>query len=157
MWLRGADTHDEGVAPNPRGRINEEDVMSEPFIFIGTHRVHEGRLQEFQEYFSDFCDTVVRPNEPRLLSFHGYVDERAREVTVVQVHPDAGSMLHHMSVITEHIDRAYADFLEPRSRFQVYGVAQGRVLEMVRQMGRADADAVIVQQPFAGFERLPDV
>lgn len=153
----GADTHDGGVAPIDGARITEEDVMSEPFIFIGTHRVHEGRLQEFQEYFSDFCDTVVRPNEPRLLSFHGYVDERAREVSVVQVHPDAASMLHHMSVIAEHVDRAYAEFLEPRSRFQVYGVAHGRVLEIVQQMGRSDADAVIVQQPFAGFQRLPDV
>ena len=131
--------------------------MSEPFIFIGTHRVREGKLEEFQEYFRDFCETVVRPNEPRLLSFHGYVDVPANEVAVVQIHPDAESMAHHMSIITEHVARAYADLLEPQSRTQVYGVAQGGVLEMMRQMGRTDGDSLIVRQSFAGFERLPKV
>ena len=131
--------------------------MTEPFIFIGTHRAREGKLEEFQEYFSDFCETVVRPNEPRLLSFHGYVDAPANEVSVVQIHPDAESMVNHMSVITEHVARAYRDLLEPQSRLQVYGVAQGRVLEMVRQMGRIDGNSLIVRQSFAGFERLPKV
>ena len=129
--------------------------MSEPFIFIGTHRAREGKLEEFQEYFIDFCETVVEPNEPRLLSFHGYADVPANEVTVVQIHPDAESMAHHMSVITEHVTVAYRDLLEPKSRFQVYGVARGPVLEMVRQMGRTDGDAISVSQAFTGFERLP--
>lgn len=131
--------------------------MTEPFIFIGTHRAREGKLEEFQDYFSDFCETVVRPNEPRLLSFHGYADVPANEVTVVQIHPDAESMAHHMSVITEHVARAYRDLLEPQSRFEVYGVPRGPVLEMVRQMGRTDGSDVIVRQSFTGFERLPKV
>ena len=129
--------------------------MSEPFIFIGTHRVREGKFEEFQEYFSDFCQTVVEPNEPRLLSFHGYADVPADEVTVVQIHPDADSMAHHMSVITEHVARSYRDLLEPQSRFQVYGNANGSVLDMVRQMARSDGDTLTVRQAFAGFERLP--
>ena len=77
--------------------------MAAPFIFIGTHKVKPGKLEEFQAWFADYCDTTVEPNEPRLLSFQAYADPDANEVTVVQVHPDAESMVHHMSVVGEHV------------------------------------------------------
>ena len=48
--------------------------MSAPFIFIGTYTVKPGQLEAFQKYFIDVCDTVVEPNEPRLLSFQAYAD-----------------------------------------------------------------------------------
>ena len=84
--------------------------MAAPFIFIGTHKAKPGRLEEFKAWFADFCDIVVEPNEPRLLSFNAYADPDASEVTVVQVHPDAESMVHHMSVIAEHVAQAYMQF-----------------------------------------------
>ena len=77
--------------------------MSAPFIFIRTHTVKPGQLEAFKEYFADFCDNVVEPNEPRLLSFQAYADPESNQVTVVQIHPDAESMVHHMSVIAQHV------------------------------------------------------
>jgi hypothetical protein len=127
--------------------------MTAPFIFIGTHKVKPGKLEEFKAWFADYCDTTVEPNEPRLLSFSAYANPDANEVTVVQVHPDAESMVHHMSVITEHVGRAYADFLERESRWQVYGTPRAGVLELIQQMG-GSAEPITSQEPFAGFTRL---
>lgn len=126
--------------------------MSAPFIFIGTHTVKPGQLEAFQKYFSDFCDTVVEPNEPRLLSFQAYADPELNQVTVVQIHPDAASMVHHMSVITQHVEVAYADFLERESRWQIYGTPRDGVLEKIQAMGGAGA-APRSHEPFAGFTR----
>ena len=127
--------------------------MAAPFIFIGTHKVKPGKLEEFQSWFADFCNTIVEPDEPRLLSFQAYADPDANEVTIVQVHPDAESMVHHMSLITEHVARAYADFLERESRWQIYGTPRAGVLEMVQQLAGADTTPTS-QEPFAGFTRL---
>src|SRR4029453_13914985 len=112
--------------------------MTAPFIFIGTHQVKPGKLEEFKTWFANYIETTVEPNEPRLLSFEAYADPKAHEVTVVQIHPDAESMVHHMGVITEHIAIAYANFLEPESRYQIYGTPGAGVLELLQQVDGAD-------------------
>lgn len=127
--------------------------MDAPFIFIGTHKVKPGKLEEFKAWFANYCETTIEPNEPRLLAFNAYADSDRNEVTVVQVHPDAESMVHHMSVITEHVVGAYADFLERESRWQIYGTPRAGVLELVQQMGAAESTPTS-QEPFAGFTRL---
>jgi hypothetical protein len=45
--------------------------------------------------------------EPRLIAFNVYVDQDGSNATVVQVHPDADSMLFHMQVARDHISEAY--------------------------------------------------
>jgi len=127
--------------------------MDAPFIFIGTHKVKPGKLEEFKAWFTDYCDTTIEPNEPRLLAFNAYENHDANEVTVVQIHPDAESMVHHLSVITEHVATAYADYLERESRWQVYGTPRAGVLELIQQAA-GSADPVTSQVPFTGFTRL---
>ena len=128
--------------------------MDAPFIFIGTHKVKPGKLDEYKAWFAGYIDTTIEPNEPRLLAFNAYADRDRNEVTVVQVHPDAESMVHHMSVITEHVATVYVDFLEPgESRWQIYGTPRAGVLEQVQQLG-GSADTPTSQEPFAGFTRL---
>ena len=131
--------------------------MAEPFIFIGTHRVREGKLEEFQRWFADFIAGIVEPSEPRLLSFQAYVDHAANEVTVVQVHPDAESMMYHMSLIPDHVGAAYSEYLERESTWQIYGIPRAGVLEMVQQLAGDATKSLTVQEPFAGFTRLPDL
>jgi quinol monooxygenase YgiN len=127
--------------------------MTAPFIFIGTHKVKPGKLEEFKAWFADYIETTVKPNEPRLLSFEAYTDPVANLVTVVQVHPDAESMVHHMEVITEHVATAYVDFLERESSWQIYGTPRAGVLELIKQMA-GDEEPPTSQEPFAGFTRL---
>jgi quinol monooxygenase YgiN len=134
-------------------KVTKEAVMAAPFIFIGTHKVKPGKLEEFKGWFADYINTTVEPNEPRLLSFEAYADPKANVVTVVQVHPDAESMVHHLEVITEHIATAYANFLERESSWQIYGTPRAGVLELVQQAAGAD-EAPTSQEPFAGFTRL---
>ena len=77
---------------------------------------------------------------PRLLSFNAYANPDANEVTVVQLHPEAESMVHHMSVITEHVGRAYAEFLERESRWQIYGTPR-------RSPGSRSRDSPVSAKP----------
>ena len=129
--------------------------MAEPFIFIGTHRVKPGMLEDFKDYFATFSSNTVEPNEPRLLSFQGYSDD-SDQITVVQVHPDSESMLTHLSLIGDQVEAAFTKYLEPESSYQIYGVPRGGVMAMMEQMS-ADRHVVLtVKQPFTGFQRLPD-
>jgi quinol monooxygenase YgiN len=134
-------------------KVTKEVVMAVPFIFIGTHKVKPGRLEEFKTWFTGYIDTTVEPNEPRLLAFEAYADPKANLVTVVQVHPDAESMIHHMAVITDHVTTAYANFLERESQYQIYGTPRAGVLELIQQMDGSE-EAPTSQEPFAGFTRL---
>jgi quinol monooxygenase YgiN len=134
-------------------KVTKEAVMAAPFIFIGTHKVKAGKLEEFKAWFANYIDTTVEPSEPRLLSFEAYADPKANVVTVVQVHPDAESMVHHMEVITDHVSTAYANFLERESQYQLYGTPRAGVLELIQQMDGSD-EAPTSQEPFAGFTRL---
>ena len=127
--------------------------MAAPFIFIGTHKIKPGKLEEFKAWFATYIDSTVEPNEPRLLSFEAYADPKTNVVTVVQVHPDAESMVHHMEVITDHVSTAYANFLERESQYQIYGTPRAGVLELIQQMDGSD-EAPTSQEPFAGFTRL---
>jgi quinol monooxygenase YgiN len=134
-------------------KVTEEAVMTAPFIFIGTHKVKPGKLEQFKAWFANYIATTVEPNEPRLLAFEAYADPKANVVTVVQVHPDAESMVHHMEVIADHVSTAYANFLERESQYQIYGTPRAGVLQLIQQMD-GDKETPTSQEPFAGFTRL---
>ena len=68
---------------------------SGPFIFIGTHRIKEGKLAQFKRDAQVLVD-FARDHEPRLIAFNFYLNDDETEASIVQVHPDAASMLFHM-------------------------------------------------------------
>ena len=47
--------------------------MSEPFIFVGTHTIREGKLEDFRKQWQELVE-VVEAKEPRLITFHAYVN-----------------------------------------------------------------------------------
>jgi hypothetical protein len=61
--------------------------MSGPFIFIGTHRLKEGKLSDFERAWNELV-AAVETNEPQLIAFNAYASEDGTEVAVVQLHPD---------------------------------------------------------------------
>ena len=85
--------------------------MSGPFIFIGTHRIADGQLEAFKNDARALVQ-LVRDREPQLVSFNFFFNEDETEVSVVQVHPDADSMLTHMQVAQEHITEATGNTAE---------------------------------------------
>jgi hypothetical protein len=127
--------------------------MTSPFIFIGTYEFQPGKAEDFKTYWKEFWSTVVEPQEPRLLAFNAYVDGDNKRVTVVQVHPDAESMAVHMSLITEHVAKAYGELLEPGGDHQIYGIPGPELLAAMRQMkGSEDTGAEWVA--IGGFSRM---
>jgi quinol monooxygenase YgiN len=126
--------------------------MTAPFIFVGTHRIKEGQLDAYIEYFREFAE-FVKENEPRLIVFEGYVNEEGTMMTTVQVHPDAESMDFHMKTIGRQIGEAYDRFLERTERIDVYGIPSGGVVEMITQLTKTDAPLNLSSRPVAGFTR----
>jgi hypothetical protein len=107
--------------------------MTEPFIFIGTYTIKEGKLEDFKPYWRDFVD-FVEESEPRLIAFNAYVSDDGTEVGIVQVHPDVDSMEFHMKLIREHVERTFAEFLDRDMGAQIYGAITDSALEIMRQL-----------------------
>ncbi len=131
--------------------------MTQPFIWIGIHKVKEGKAEELKEMLKAFPDFIER-NEPRLLGFNFYMDEDETRVAVVQIHPDADSFEFHMKVAGEHISQSY-QYLEETLSTQIYGAPSERVLEMVEQLRQEagqEETLSVVSQPLSGFTRLGD-
>ena len=113
--------------------------MNEPFIFIGSYQVKAGRLEEAHRRLREVSG-LVEEREPRLRSFHFYLDEARERVICVQIHPDADSMATHMAVIANHLASAW-DWLEPgSSTLQVLG-APPRVLTDYARNYEEDLDS----------------
>lgn len=130
----------------------DADAMSGPFIFIGTHTLREGKLEDFKKACRELVE-VVEANEPRLIAFNIYVNEDGTEATIVQVHPDPDSMLFHMQVAREHISEAYQSVLEETRRVDVYGKLSDTVLEMIRQLAGSGVPLSVKTHHLGGFTR----
>ena len=126
--------------------------MSESFIFIGTHTIGEGKLEDFKKSCGELLE-VVEANEPRLIAFNLYANEDETEVSVVQVHPDADSMLFHMQVARDHISEAYQSVLEKTKRIDVYGKPSDTALEMIRQLAESEVPLSVKANHLGGFTR----
>jgi quinol monooxygenase YgiN len=126
--------------------------MSEPFIFIGTHTIREGRLEDFKQQWRELLE-VVEAKEPRLIAFNAHIDEDGSEVTCVQVHPDAESMLFHMQVARDHISEAYQSVLEKTERIDVYGKPSDAVLETIKQLAGSGVPLSVKAHHLGGFTR----
>ncbi len=126
--------------------------MSEPFIFIGTHKLQEGKLEEFEKSFAHLV-SAVEANEPRMIAFNGYANEEGTEVAVVQVHPDTDSMELHMQVVAQHIEHAYEGLLEETTGIQVFGQLSASAREMMQQLAGSGVPLSVKPMPLGGFTR----
>lgn len=128
--------------------------MSEPFIFIGTHRLKKGKFEAFRQLSGGLAE-FVEANEPRMIAFNVYANEEGDEVSVVQVHPDAESMLLHMQLLHEHISSAYDEdsALDVTTNIQVYGTPTDAVLAMIEQLTPEGTTSIVKPRPLAGFTR----
>jgi hypothetical protein len=130
--------------------------MVEPFIFIQTAPIKEGRLEGYQQDFKETTE-LVEAEEPRVLHFACYINEEGTEQTVIQVHPDAESMRFHMQVAAEHIrERGPRNLDFSKMRIEVYGTPTEPVLELMRELSGSGVP-ITTKTLAAGFSRLPDL
>jgi hypothetical protein len=125
--------------------------MSEPFIFIGTYTIKEGKLEDFKRYWAQFVE-FVEESEPRLIAFNAYVGEDGREVGIVQVHPDVESMEFHMKLIREHVEHAFEEFLDGTVGMLSYGAISGSALDTIRQLA-GTVPLTVKPRGIGGFTR----
>ena len=108
--------------------------MSQPFIFISTFRLKQGKLEAFQERCQGLIE-FVESNEPRIIAFNLYASTDGAEVSNVQVHPDADSLVSHMQLLRERISGAGGEegSIDVTTSSQIYGVPNPAVLEMIEE------------------------
>jgi len=108
--------------------------MAQPFIYIGTYTIKDGRLEDFKRMCEGIVE-LVDSSEPGVIAFNFYYDEASNEVSCVQVHPDADSMVNHMNLLQEHFAAATgADSpIEEVTTNQIYGTPNDTVVEMIEK------------------------
>ena len=126
--------------------------MSGPFIFIATNRLKPGKLADERKRVPDLVD-FVEANEPRLIAFNEYANEDGTEVAVVQIHPDADSMMFHMEVIAERAAAAYAETVDATTSIQVFGMPSKAILEMLERQAGAGVPLKVKSSHLGGFTR----
>lgn len=126
--------------------------MAEPFIFISSSGLKEGKREAYEKQFQRVADKVEE-REPKMAHFSLYVSEDGTEVSTFQVHTDADNMAYHMEVIAEHVEEA-REFLDfSKMSIQVFGNPSPEVLGQMRQLAGSGV-AVSVKTPVAGFNRF---
>jgi hypothetical protein len=124
--------------------------MPGPIVFVGTHRIHEGKLEIAKEASRELAE-FVHQNHPRILHFEIYIDDEKREMTVVQVHPDEESLMLHMQLAADHFERAYG-FLDT-VLVRMFGTPS----EEFKAMVMGSRERVSFESALAGFSRLERV
>jgi len=126
--------------------------MTGPFIFIATNRLKQGKLNSEKERLPDLIH-FMQANEPRLIAFNEYANEEGTEVAVVQIHPDADSMVFHMELIAERAAGAYADTIDATTNIQVFGTPGGTVTDLLRRQAGAGVPLSVKPHHLGGFTR----
>jgi hypothetical protein len=124
--------------------------MPGPIVFLGTHRIHEGKLDVAKEASAELAQ-FVRDNHPRVLHFEIYIDDERRVMTVIQVHPDEESLMLHMQLAGDRLARAYEDLDTVAVRMF------GNPTEPFKEMTMGGPANVSFERPYAGFSRLVGV
>lgn len=124
--------------------------MPGPIVFVGTHRIHEGKLDTAKEASTELAQ-FVRGNHPRVLHFEIYIDDETREMTVIQIHPDEESLMLHQQLAGERLARAY-EFLDT-----VAVRMFGNPTEPFMKAAMGGRGNVRFERPYAGFSRLASV
>lgn len=92
--------------------------MDGPFVIRATSRIRPGVASSYRPLAEELC-RLVEKREPRVLAYHIWVTEAEDSEVVLQVHPDAASLEHHLEILgdTARSTFEYAEF----ETLEVYG------------------------------------
>ena len=127
--------------------------MAAPFIVINTYAIKEGKLEGFRQFLQELFN-VLKANEPGVLAIDAYVNGDGTEATIVQVHPDAASVQHYWQVLHQHTGRAFGQFVDATTSFQVYGTPSDVILRRARQHAESGVAVSVKPEHLGGFTRL---
>jgi hypothetical protein len=140
--MTGAHVNDHGTAGD-----------SEPIVYIDHSEIRQGALEELKAGTQRLAE-FIEAREPQLITYGFYIDEEARKMTVVAVHPDSASLELHMDVGGEEFRKL--SHLLTLTGIECYGRPSERALEMMRAKAAAlgDGRTVVSIRRFAGFSNL---
>jgi hypothetical protein len=107
--------------------------MTEPFIFINTYGIQEGKADEYRRGAAQVID-LVREAQPQILYFGFFVNDEGTEATTIQVHPNPESMLSHMDLAARHIESSSDTLDFSKMEITVLGTPTEAVLDRMRQL-----------------------
>src|SRR3954447_20322393 len=90
---------------------------------------------------------------PQLVAFNEYVNDDGTEVTVVQVHPDAASLQHHLGMIGECAAQAYDETLDATLGIQIFGLVDPQMLATMRAQAGEGVAVSVATEHLGGFTR----
>jgi quinol monooxygenase YgiN len=125
--------------------------MSDPIVFISTHRIKEGKAADFKQ-LSREVTPLIEAGKPQTVFFQAYLNEEGNEVTIVHVFPDADAMDLHFQGANERAAKAY-EFVQPQ-RFEIYGTPSDQALAAMRAATGPGVDLLLRPQYLDGFIRL---
>jgi quinol monooxygenase YgiN len=132
-----------------------ENTMPEPFIYVSTWKIKEGKLDDFKRFTGEFVE-IIKAKEPQLIAFNVFLNEDGTEMTSIQVHTDAASMDFHLQVVNKVLGEEMldwierADFVEPK-QFEIYGTPSAALLEADRPLVESGVVQSIKPLFIAGF------
>ena len=124
-----------------------------PVIYIDRSDVHEGRLNELKAGIRDLVP-FVESHQPQMVTYGFYLDEDARQMTVVAVHPDSASLERHVRIGGPEFKKL-GPFIELRG-IEVFGYLSESAVELLQQKAAAlgDRGVVTMHEQYAGFDRI---
>lgn len=128
--------------------------MSEQIVYIDHSEILEGKLEDLKDGINELVE-FVDAREPQLISYGFFINEKAARMTVIAVHPDSASLEYHMEIAGAEF-RKLAGFIKLLT-IEVYGRPSEKALKQLREKAEAlgEGGSVVVQEPQAGFARLP--
>lgn len=121
-------------------------------VYIDRSDIHPGSVDELRAGVRRLVD-FVDEHEPQLIAYGFHIDEDARQMTVVAVHPDSASLEFHIEVAGGEF-RKLAHLLELRE-IRIYGRPSERALALLQQKAQmlGEGVTVLVHELHAGFVR----
>ena len=71
--------------------------MGHPLVYIDTSAIGPGMLDRVMAALDDLV-AFIEANEPQLMAYGAYVNDKATEMTVYHVHVDSASLEVHLDV-----------------------------------------------------------
>jgi len=124
--------------------------VSAPFVTLTFGKVKEGKLADFRRVNNEIAALVER-QEPRVVAFHAMLTDDGQRFAGMQFHPDADSMLLHLSVVSEAV-KQMADVLEVED-FKVLGPSNEAIDGLLRAMAAAGVRTEHLPVHVGGFTR----
>ena len=130
------------------------DQPSHPgaLVYIDRSDIREAKVDELRAGVRKLVD-FVDAHEPQLIAYGFHIDEDARQMTVVAVHPDSASLELHIEIAGGEF-RKLAHLITLRE-VRIYGRPSDRALALLRQKAEmlGEGVTVLVHEPHAGFVR----